>query len=289
MTFLDTPGSKFDLEAAIQATLPDGPGQRHRGIFEFARIVKFAEGFDKSPENLRVMFGAWHVRALPFIKDQAWQESWEDFQRGYVEAKSPPGSTPETARAKALADFKAALSNATNKRGSKNTEVHITVTLARARKVMDGCGFKFITDISPDKVEAYLNRLKRKRKEKDAEGNVVITEEILSIQSQNFYLAAAKQFCRWLVDSERTDRNPLTRLKRSNVALDRRHDRRAIALDELHLILVSARDSSVVFRGLTGLDRFWLYAVAMATGLRVSDLASLLPSGFHLDSVPPFV
>ncbi len=174
-----------------------------------------------------------------------------------------------------LNDFETAMSNATNKRGTKNTLQHVRVTVARARKVMDGCEFKSIADISADKVEAYISRLGR--------------DENLSVQSCNFYLAASKQFCRWLVDSDRTDRNPLSRLKRGNVALDRRHDRRALDLDELHRVLDAARVSSVVFRGLTGLDRFWLYAVAMATGLRVSELASLLPSGFHVDSVPPFV
>jgi len=98
-------GRTFDLERAIQATLPDGHGsQCHRAIFEFARILKFAPRLDKSPENLRVMFAAWHVRAQPFIKDQLWQESWEDFQRAYVEAKCPAGNTLKTALVKALAN-----------------------------------------------------------------------------------------------------------------------------------------------------------------------------------------
>jgi integrase len=195
-----------------------------------------------------------------------------------------------------LDDFETALRNATNKRGNKNTEHHIVVTVQRARKVMDGCGFKFIVDISADKVEAFLNRLTRKRKEKDAEGkpmmdaegNLVIMEERLSIQSQNFYLAAAKQFCRWLVDSERTERNPLARLKRGNVALDRRHDRRALSLQELRQVLEATRCSPVMFRSLGGMDRFSLYAVAMGTGLRVSELASLNPASFCL-SASPFV
>jgi hypothetical protein len=90
-----------------------------------------------------------------------------------------------------LDDFEMFLRNATNKRGCKNTECHVRLTVRRARRVMDGCRFLSIAEISADKVEAYITRLG--------------TEEGLSIQSCNFYLAASKQFCRWLVDRERID------------------------------------------------------------------------------------
>jgi integrase len=40
---------------------------------------------------------------------------------------------------------------------------------------------------------------------------------------------------------------------------------------------------------LPGPDRFHLYLTAAGTGLRVSELASLLPSNFDLDAKPPIV
>ncbi len=83
------------------------------------------------------MFGAWHVRARPFIKDQAWQESWEDFQRGYVEAKSPPGSTPETAWAKALADPISAIDG--------RPELGILAALCRELQAAHGDGRFFLS------------------------------------------------------------------------------------------------------------------------------------------------
>lgn len=174
-----------------------------------------------------------------------------------------------------LDDFETALRSATNKRGNKNTENHVKLTVHRAQRIMNGCRFLSIADICADKVEAFITRLG--------------TDENLSIQSQNYYLAAAKQFCRWLVDHERMDRNPLARLKCGNVALDRRHDRRALPPSELQKLFEAAKASQVIFRGLAGVDRLMLYGTAIGTGLRVSELASLHPASFRLKSGLPVV
>jgi integrase len=105
----------------------------------------------------------------------------------------------------------------------------------------------------------------------------------------NFYLQAIKQFCRWLVKDRRMGDNPLAHLSGGNVRTDRRHDRRELAEEELRALLAATRSSERTFRGLTGWDRFHLYATACATGFRASGLASLTPESFDLDAENPTV
>src|SRR5262249_17918770 len=107
-----------------------------------------------------------------------------------------------------------------------------------------------------------------------------------SIQTSNFYLAAIKQFCRWLVKDRRTGDNPLAHLEAGNVRVDRRHDRRELEEAELRLLLATPRASAAAFRGLAGPDRFALYATACGTGFRASALASLTPESFDLGEAP---
>src|SRR5262249_3165146 len=61
-----------------------------------------------------------------------------------------------------------------------------------------------------------------------------------------------------------------------------RHDRRELTADELRLVLEAARTSLRSFRGLSGPDRFHLYATACGTGFRAAALASLTPDNFDL-------
>ena len=110
-----------------------------------------------------------------------------------------------------------------------------------------------------------------------------------SAATSNAYLSHLKSFCRWLVKDRRTDENFIAHLDPGNVEVDRRHDRRELDAEELRRLLTAARDSERTFRGLTGPDRFHLYATACGTGLRASGLASLTPEHFDLDGKTPTV
>lgn len=109
------------------------------------------------------------------------------------------------------------------------------------------------------------------------------------VRTANLHLVAIKSFVHWMVKDERTGSNPLAYLSGGNDQKDRRHDRRALPLHELRAIVQAARESELIFRGLTGADRAILYSVAAASGFRVSELASLQPSAFQLDAAPPVV
>ncbi|MBL8795418.1 MAG: tyrosine-type recombinase/integrase [Planctomycetia bacterium] len=108
-------------------------------------------------------------------------------------------------------------------------------------------------------------------------------------QTRNYYLAAVKHFCRWLVRNGKSQHNPLDHLAPEDVSRDRRHDRRKLTPDEVNRLLAAARASGKTVRGLTGLDRFALYATAIGTGFRAAELASLTRESFDLESVPPVV
>jgi integrase len=110
-----------------------------------------------------------------------------------------------------------------------------------------------------------------------------------SVETSNQYLSHLKSFCRWLVKDRRMGDNPLAHLEAGNAQIDRRHDRRELEADELRHLLRVTRDSSRSFRGLTGPDRYALYATACGTGFRASGLAGLTPERFDLDADSPSV
>src|SRR5262249_42926847 len=110
-----------------------------------------------------------------------------------------------------------------------------------------------------------------------------------SVETTNQYLAHLKCFCNWLVGDSRMGENPVAHLEPGNADVDRRHDRRELDADELRRLLVAARESERTFRGLTGWDRYTLYATACGTGFRASGLASLTPENFDLTGEPPTV
>jgi site-specific recombinase XerC len=103
----------------------------------------------------------------------------------------------------------------------------------------------------------------------------------------NAYLRAVKSFAAWLERDRRTADSPLSHLSAGNAKLDPRHERRTLPVEELRLLLQAAKNSTKDFRGLLGQDRLMLYAVAMGTGFRVGELASLRPESFDLAANPP--
>ncbi len=105
--------------------------------------------------------------------------------------------------------------------------------------------------------------------------------------TSNGYVTAIKGFSSWLVQKDRTDRDRLISLSRLNTKTDLRHERRALGEGELRAVLAVAGASNTGLQGLSGADRSMLYAVAMVSGLRASELASLWPGSFDLDGQPP--
>jgi integrase/recombinase XerC len=231
-----------------------------------------------------------------------------------------------------LADFKAALLA----KGVTPRQAGAVASLAR--RVLAGCGFVFMGDLSASHTMAYLATLresgramppldpdkksftrdelaaalgvrphavrglvrrhglsatgKGKGRRFPRETAEALREHLArgaSVQTVNGYLQAIKQFCRWMVKDRRMGESPLAHLQGGNVKTDRRHDRRELEADELRCLLAAARDSERSFCGLSGRDRYHLYATACGTGFRASALASLTPESFDLSATFPTV
>jgi hypothetical protein len=229
-----------------------------------------------------------------------------------------------------LADYEASL------RAKGTSAKQIGQVTSRIRRVLTGCRFTFLADLSASRVQTFLADLRQKDKalsqlesgklwhtktelaaaiavrpssvnalvrrhrlKADGKGKArrfpQATAEFLlehltrdrGIQTINFYLAAVKQFLNWMVKDRRTSDNLLAHLSGGNVKLDRRHDRRPLALDELTRLLETTRTSDREFRGLVGPERHMLYVVACVTGFRRAELAILTPASFDLDADTP--
>src|SRR5262249_10348324 len=110
----------------------------------------------------------------------------------------------------------------------------------------------------------------------------------MSIASCNHILTAVKMFTRWLVKDRRTGDNPIAHLSAANAKLDRRVVPRDLSGEELAVLLGASRTGKTRW-ALTGSDREMLYRVAVMTGLRASELASLTPESFALTVETPTV
>ncbi len=106
----------------------------------------------------------------------------------------------------------------------------------------------------------------------------------------NHYIRAVRAFLRWMVKpARRLPYNPLDGLEILNADTDRRRARRELLPEELRRLLNTARLSAESFRGLTGSDRFHLYACACGTGFRAGGLSGLTPECFDLGGRTPTV
>lgn len=88
-------GLSADIERAIAQTLPTGPGQRHRQVFELARALKAIPALsDAEPSSLRDPVRRWHELAKAVITTQPFEETWIDFIRAWPKVKFPKGAEP---------------------------------------------------------------------------------------------------------------------------------------------------------------------------------------------------
>jgi integrase/recombinase XerD len=184
------------------------------------------------------------------------------------------------AESKPLAEHVADLEAALNAKGV--TALQAGTVKARVTHILGLCKAERISQISPSGVQNALGTIRTVGASKKSRNKG------LSLQTCNHYLRAVKQFTRWLWRDGRTGEDVLTHLTGYNVALDRRHDRRALTDAELARLIAAAENGAVV-RGMTGADRAILYCVAAGTGFRANELRSLVPESFDLDASSPTV
>jgi integrase len=150
-----------------------------------------------------------------------------------------------------------------------NTGAYIALVRFRLRSLLDSCRFIRIADIQQSAVLGFVADLRAKGK---------------SLKTTNEYLAVIKGFARWLWRDKRTSVDLMAGLARlaNKGEAEVRHARRDLSPDEIQRLLDAARRSPKSIRCLPGIDRYYLYLTACATGLRAGELASLTPEAFDL-------
>ena len=130
-----------------------------------------------------------------------------------------------------------------------------------------------LADLTADRVQAALRSL--------ADGG-------LSLASVNHYRTALKSFAAWCFKSGRLAFDPLAGVAGYNARKDRRHDRRTLGADELRKLIRAAHEGPD-WRTMSGPARSLLYRLAVATGLRYSELRSIRPESFDWAAKPATV
>lgn len=161
-----------------------------------------------------------------------------------------------------------------------------------ARRMSDLSAFKVQTAVVALREEPILVRDARRRRSRagDSSTSRELTERPMyrSARTCNKFLQAMTSFTRWLWRDGRMPSNPLLAVTRLNVDVDRRRRRRELTSDEIRQLLAAA-EAGPAHQGLSGSDRAALYRLALGTGFRASELASLTASSFNLDGGQPTV
>lgn len=136
-------------------------------------------------------------------------------------------------------------------RGCDPTHCHNTKF--RLEAILTECNIRTLADVQASKVEKFLSEK--------------IRDKVFGERTANHYLSTVKAFLNWLIKDGRAESNPLQHVKRRTVT-DIKRRRRALSADELTYLLDYMNHNGMQHRRL-------LYLVAVSTGLRSSELASL--------------
>ncbi len=215
------------------------------------------------------------VRRLAFVDREEslrWARKLEDEARALsLGAVSPAVVRLAEAGRKTLdehaEDYRAYLS------AKGGTAEHVRSSLVIIEETAEECGWTRLADIDAAKLAHRLRAL---------------TDDGRSARTVNWRRGALRSFTRWLVREGRLPADPLANAPRLNEAADRRRERRA--LDDAGLQkLFAAAETGPIVENVAGPDRAMLYRLAVGSGLRRGELASLTPQSFNLDAAQPVV
>ncbi len=166
-----------------------------------------------------------------------------------------------------LADFEAKM-----QAGNRKPK-HITTTIGYIRAIAKAAEWTTVSDISADDVNRWAGKLK---------------EEGRSARTIQANLTAVKSFTRWLANHYKLPRDPLASVQKPDPKADRRRERRMLLPEEWDWLRSAAADGPE-WGVMTGQERVLLYAVAIQTGLRASELRSLTRGRLFLGEASPFI
>src|SRR5215218_5469739 len=128
---------------------------------------------------------------------------------------------------------------------------------------------------------AHIRRISELSLSKALDALAALRDEGLGQETINHHVRSVKAFARWLWKDGRAREHALAHLSTSSPEADRRRVRRALTHEEAAR-LIRAAEAGPVVQGMTGPDRAMLYRVALGTGFRAAELASLTAASFRL-------
>ena len=166
-----------------------------------------------------------------------------------------------------LADYEAML-----KAGGRS-EKHIATTTNYVRAFAKDATWATVADINADAVNRFAAKLKSQGR---------------SARTTQAHLTAIKGFTKWLAMHHKLPRDPLVSVKKPNPQADRKRERRMLLREEWDWLRPITQQAPERY-GMTGEARALLYAVAIQTGLRSSELRSLTQGHLFLDGDKPYI
>jgi integrase len=160
-----------------------------------------------------------------------------------------------------LAEF---ISTLTAKSGDPK---HVAQTRTYSSRFLELGAIDRVSELTPSAISGVLTILKSRN---------------LSARTLNAHLTAIKALSRWLYREGRSASDYLISVGKFNEQADRRHDRRTIGIDDLRRLIEATRNSGS-YQRMSGLDRSICYRLAISTGLRFSEIASITHESFALD------
>ena len=154
-----------------------------------------------------------------------------------------------------------------------SSQSHIDGTIGHIETIQAECEFNVLSDIVAPKVSSFASNLSDKGR---------------SARTVASYLQSIKGFTRWCVKNGKLAADPLVTVSKPSQESDRRLVRRFLTHDEWAWLDSTTRSSQVRCR-MPGIERAILYAVAIQTGLRSSEIAQLTKGRLMLSQQPPFI
>jgi integrase len=139
---------------------------------------------------------------------------------------------------------------------------------AAARALAEACKSARLDDLTEESVQRALATLKDAGR---------------SLATCNHHRVAIKSFSIWCHGTHRIREDQLRRVTGFDATTDLRHDRRTLSLDELQKLITITEHGPDVW-GLAGEIRALCYRLAVATGLRYSEIAEIRPESFDWEA-----
>jgi len=174
-----------------------------------------------------------------------------------------------------IADFKAALL------AKGNTRDTADATAAMLLEAVEKCHFKKLGDVTAGKLRARLADRRQATPVLDEKGDPRVGDDKkpimrpgLSPRRYNAIRQAWGHFFRWCIKERRAYENPVVNLATLNERTDKRHQRRALEPAEVRKLLDAATKGGEL-AGMAGTERALVYRVALESGLRLNELATM--------------